>query len=155
MVIVTTAHQNASGIDLNKEFSDPASAKYTALENRTTPATQPEKPGQPRGGGTGAGRGDGTPRARGSPHVAVAHGCHGDHGPPEAVRDGREAGVVVANLGEIDGAGEQYHTCGKSRREICRLQQVAGSALQAPAGRGRAVSNCRTHRPSSLNQCLV
>lgn len=37
VVIVTTAHQNASGIDLKKLFSLPASAKYTADENRTTP----------------------------------------------------------------------------------------------------------------------
>jgi hypothetical protein len=35
--MVTTAHQNASGIDLKKEFSEPASAKYTALEKSTTP----------------------------------------------------------------------------------------------------------------------
>lgn len=34
---VTTAHQNASGIDLKKDISAPASAKYTADENRTTP----------------------------------------------------------------------------------------------------------------------
>ena len=40
VVIVTTAHQKASGMDLNKELSEPASAKYTALENRTTPVTQ-------------------------------------------------------------------------------------------------------------------
>lgn len=37
VVIVTTAHQNASGIDLKKEFSLPASAKYTAEEKSTTP----------------------------------------------------------------------------------------------------------------------
>lgn len=35
--IVTTAHQNASGIDLKKDISVPASAKYTADENKTTP----------------------------------------------------------------------------------------------------------------------
>lgn len=37
VVIVTTAHQNESGIDLNCELSFPASAKYTADEKRTTP----------------------------------------------------------------------------------------------------------------------
>jgi hypothetical protein len=37
VVIVTTAHQKASGIDLKNEFSEPASAKYTADEKRTTP----------------------------------------------------------------------------------------------------------------------
>ncbi len=39
VVMVTTAHQNASGIDLKKDISAPASAKYTADENRTTPVT--------------------------------------------------------------------------------------------------------------------
>lgn len=37
VVIVTTAHQNASGIDLKNDISAPASAKYTTEENRTTP----------------------------------------------------------------------------------------------------------------------
>ena len=37
MVIVTTAHQKPSGMDLKCELADPASAKYTVLENRTTP----------------------------------------------------------------------------------------------------------------------
>ena len=37
VVMVTTAHQNPSGIDLNWDFGDPASAKYTVLENNTTP----------------------------------------------------------------------------------------------------------------------
>lgn len=38
--MVTTAHQNASGIDLKKDISVPASAKYTADENKTTPFPQ-------------------------------------------------------------------------------------------------------------------
>jgi hypothetical protein len=38
LTIVTTAHQNESGIDLNSELSLPASAKYTADEKSTTPA---------------------------------------------------------------------------------------------------------------------
>ncbi|MPC87465.1 hypothetical protein E2C01_082328 [Portunus trituberculatus] len=37
--MVTTAHQNASGMLLKQERSDPASAKYTADENNTTPVT--------------------------------------------------------------------------------------------------------------------
>lgn len=37
VVIVTTAHQKASGIDLKKDWSEPASAKYTADENSITP----------------------------------------------------------------------------------------------------------------------
>lgn len=38
VVIVTTAHQNASGIDLKNDISAPASAKYTADEKSTTPS---------------------------------------------------------------------------------------------------------------------
>lgn len=44
-------------------------------------------------------------------HVAVAHGCHGDHCPPERVRYGLEEGVLGARLGEVDGAREQHDTC--------------------------------------------
>lgn len=40
VVMVTTAHQNASGIDLKNDWSEPASAKYTVLENSTTPGKQ-------------------------------------------------------------------------------------------------------------------
>lgn len=38
--MVTTAHQNASGMDLKNDWSEPASAKYTVLENSTTPGKQ-------------------------------------------------------------------------------------------------------------------
>ena len=37
VVMVTTAHQNPSGIDLKWEAGEPASAKYTVLLNKTTP----------------------------------------------------------------------------------------------------------------------
>ena len=37
VVMVTTAHQNPSGIDLKCDSGDPASQKYTVLEKRTTP----------------------------------------------------------------------------------------------------------------------
>lgn len=40
VVIVTTAHQKPSGIDLKWDFGDPASQKYTVLEKRTTPEKQ-------------------------------------------------------------------------------------------------------------------
>ena len=41
--MVTTAHQKASGMDLKKDISVPASAKYTADENRTTPSKRIDK----------------------------------------------------------------------------------------------------------------
>lgn len=44
-------------------------------------------------------------------HVAVAHGRHGDDGPPERVRDGLEEGVLAAGLGEVHGRREQHDTC--------------------------------------------
>ena len=37
VVMVTTAHQKPSGIDLKWDSGDPASQKYTVLEKRTTP----------------------------------------------------------------------------------------------------------------------
>ena len=37
---MTTAHQNPSGMDLKCECGDPASAKYTVLEKRTTPGIE-------------------------------------------------------------------------------------------------------------------
>ena len=37
VVMVTTAHQKPSGMDLKLDWGEPASAKYTVLENRTTP----------------------------------------------------------------------------------------------------------------------
>lgn len=43
-------------------------------------------------------------------HVAVAHGRHGDHCPPERVWDGLEEGVLGARLGEVNGAREQHDT---------------------------------------------
>lgn len=39
VVMVTTAHQKASGMLLKQERSEPASAKYTAEEKSTTPAS--------------------------------------------------------------------------------------------------------------------
>lgn len=87
VVIVTTAHQNASGMDLKKLFSLPASAKYTAEENSTTPlrtSTPTESSSGTYDGGerlrTGAGL-----DARGLPHVSVADGGHRYNCPPEGV----------------------------------------------------------------------
>lgn len=41
--MVTTAHQNPSGIDLKCDCGDPASAKQTVLEKRTTPRGMQKK----------------------------------------------------------------------------------------------------------------
>ena len=40
VVMVTTAHQKPSGMDLKLDWGEPASAKYTVLEKRTTPNKQ-------------------------------------------------------------------------------------------------------------------
>lgn len=42
------------------------------------------------------------------PHVAVAHRGHGNHGPPESVRNGFEEGLFRTGLSEIHSAREQY-----------------------------------------------
>lgn len=44
-------------------------------------------------------------------HVAVAHGRHGDHCPPERVRDRFEEGILGTRLGEVDSAREEHDTC--------------------------------------------
>lgn len=44
-------------------------------------------------------------------HVAVAHGRHGDHCPPERVWDRLEEGILGARLGEVDGTREEHDTC--------------------------------------------
>ena len=46
VVMVTTAHQNPSGIDLKWEAGEPASAKYTVLLNNTTPGRHTNNNGQ-------------------------------------------------------------------------------------------------------------
>ena len=62
--------------------------------------------------------------ARGSPHVAVAHGCHGYHGPPEGIRDRGETGLGASCLGEIHGTREQNHTC--NQRRTCQTDGAGG-----------------------------
>lgn len=49
-------------------------------------------------------------------HVAVADCSHGDHGPPECVRDGFEETVLRSRLGEVDGTREQHDTCKERTR---------------------------------------
>lgn len=43
------------------------------------------------------------------PHVAIAHGRHGDDRPPERVRDRFEGGTLDSRLRKVHYAGEQYH----------------------------------------------
>lgn len=40
-------------------------------------------------------------------HVSVADRSHGNHSPPESIRDAAETGSRVVGLGEVDGAGKQ------------------------------------------------
>ncbi|KAG5864513.1 hypothetical protein JTB14_022019 [Gonioctena quinquepunctata] len=44
-------------------------------------------------------------------HVAVAHGRHGDHCPPERVWDRLEEGILGTGLCEVDGTREEHDTC--------------------------------------------
>ncbi|KAG8279864.1 hypothetical protein J6590_019032 [Homalodisca vitripennis] len=91
VVMVTTAHQNASGMDLKKEFSEPASAKYTALENSTTPVHKDLLP-----------------------HVTIADGGHCYYSPPESIGDRLEERELGAGLGEVDGTRKQNHSCNRN-----------------------------------------
>lgn len=94
-------------MDLKNEFSEPASAKYTADENSTTPAMQGRKH---RFSGFNAPGGS-------VPHVAVAHGRHRDHRPPERVRYRFEEAVLRAGLREVNRRREQHHTCNAHKRK--------------------------------------
>lgn len=100
-------------MDLKNEFSEPASAKYTADENSTTPAIQGRKH---RFSGFNAPGGS-------VPHVAVAHGRHRDHRPPERVRYRFEEAVLRAGLCEVDRRREQHHTCNAHKRKA-RVKMV-------------------------------
>lgn len=94
-------------MDLKNEFSEPASAKYTADENSTTPAMQGRKH---RFSGFNAPGGS-------VPHVAVSHGRHCDHRPPERVRYRFEEAVLRAGLREVDCRRKQHHTCNAHKRK--------------------------------------
>lgn len=98
---------------MKNEFSEPASAKYTADENSTTPAMQGRKH---RFSGFNA-PGDSVP------HIAVAHGRHRDHRPPERVRYRFEEAVLRAGLREVDRRREQHHTCNAHKRKA-RVKMV-------------------------------
>lgn len=93
-------------MDLKNEFSEPASAKYTADENSTTPAMQGRKH---RFSGFNAPGGS-------VPHVPVAHGRHRDHRPPERVRYRFEEAVLRARLREVNRRREQHHTWNAHKR---------------------------------------
>jgi len=51
------------------------------------------------------------------PHIAVAHGRHRDHRPPERVRYRFEEAVLRAGLREVDRRREQHHTCNAHKRK--------------------------------------
>lgn len=94
-------------MDLKNEFSEPASAKYTADENSTTPAMQGRKH---RFSGFNAPGGS-------VPHIAVSHGRHCDHRPPERVRYRFEEAFLIAGLREVDCRRKQHHTCNAHKRK--------------------------------------
>lgn len=51
------------------------------------------------------------------PHITVSDCRHGDHGPPERVRDGLEKRLIGTRLGEVHGAREQHHSWKTTRSE--------------------------------------
>ena len=54
-------------------------------------------------------------------HVSIADCGHGDHGPPEAVRNGLEVAVRGASLSEVNGGGEENNTWTVRSMETGRL----------------------------------
>lgn len=51
------------------------------------------------------------------PHVAVAHGGHRNHSPPECVRDGFEERLLGAGFSEIHDARKQHHSCNRQKKQ--------------------------------------
>jgi len=51
------------------------------------------------------------------PHITVSDCRHGDHGPPERVRDRLEKRLIGTRLGEVHGAREQHHSWKTTRSE--------------------------------------
>ncbi|RNA00610.1 molecular chaperone [Brachionus plicatilis] len=54
-------------------------------------------------------------------HVAIAHSCHGDQGPPERGWYGRKLGVHFFLFGKIGQTGEQQHRNGQKHHEQTEL----------------------------------
>jgi len=64
------------------------------------------------------------------PHVAIPHGGHGHHRPPERVRDTGEVGQPLGlevGLGEVDGAGEQNDADDEEENEQAELAQASAN----------------------------
>lgn len=100
--MVTTAHQKASGILLKKEFSEPASAKYTALEKSTTPEMCQQKLEKRKFALVKTKIKINEINVEKSlPHVTIADRRHGDNCPPECVRYGFEKGLIGSCFSEI------------------------------------------------------
>lgn len=116
VVIVTTAHQNASGMDLKKLFSLPASAKYTADENSTTPLRTSTHQRRIQcniqwQGALRAGRGREQIARRGLPHVSIADGGHRYNCPPKRFGDWNEIGVRTVFVRKVNSTREYDHAC--------------------------------------------
>jgi len=62
-------------------------------------------------------------------HVPVAHRGHGDHRPPEGVRDADEVRVFVVGLGKVDGAGEEDDADEEEEDEQAQLAHAGPQCL--------------------------
>lgn len=140
VVIVTTAHQNASGIDLKKLFSLPASAKYTAEENSTTPLRTSThrrsrverdtlRAGARRASEAGAGAG-----AVNLPHIAVSDSRYCNESPPESAWNRLKVAVWVVFISNIHSSRKNYHSCEHKLIIRCSTGGVPPSPLVSPSG---------------------
>lgn len=127
VVIVTTAHQNASGMDLKKLFSLPASAKYTADENSTTPLRTSTHERRIQcdiqwGGALASWRGL---ESTGLPHVSIANGGHRYNGPPERIGNWWKICLYTFFISKENCTREHDHPCEhKTECALCGLGPV-------------------------------
>lgn len=88
------------------------------------------------------------------PHVAVAHGGHGDHGPPEGVRDRLEERLLGAGLGEIHDAREEDHSCNTQRKEAREGRCVPVSRRSTPTTSSQTLAHTLVHTLDKLEAVL-
>jgi len=96
----------AAASTFDRQLDMPAAASLVRVEAIEVAGYDRYRDGQRQDPGDGA-RGADQPSCRTDGHlVSVADRRHGDDGPPEGVRDAVHLRVVAAELGVVDGAGE-------------------------------------------------
>lgn len=113
-------------MDLKKLFSLPASAKYTADENSTTPLRTSTHQRRIECDIECQGACERAGPAR-LPHVAVPYSRHRYDGPPKSVGDGGEIRIGAIFVSKVNCTGEHDHAC-EHKAHCARSPGPPGSA---------------------------